>query len=272
MAVRSLMYVLWVVPIPILAFLAAMMIRRNLQRELPVFFWYTLVQISTFALQFVLFHSSYKWYFCVYWSTSLIGVVLGGAVIREIFVHLFRPYDALRDLGSVLFRWAAVVLVMVAIVIAASSAPSKISGLMLAILALERSVRVIQCGLVLFMLLFAAHLGITSKHHIFGISLGFGVFGAVELIAATLASVSRNTVPLNILKSSAYVAATVIWTRCLMLPEPKRFTESANSKTARWNFALGSVRTPEYNFLPTVESVVERVLTKRNIEVEHESK
>jgi hypothetical protein len=264
------LYALWIAPIPILALLVATMRRRNQQRDFPVFFTYAVFQIVSIALLFVCYHVSYKAYFCIYWLTSAAGVVLGFAVMREIFANLFRAYDALRDLGSVLFRWATVVLVMVAVVTVASGAPSKVKGLVMVIFALERSVRVMQCGLVLFMLLFSAHLGISSKHHVFGISLGFGVFASVELMILTAyAFGTHETIGMNILKAVTYTAATVIWSYYMLSPEPERITDNARAHSERWNIALANVRDPEYNFLPMVESVVERVLSQRHIDVDH---
>jgi hypothetical protein len=265
-------YAFWIAPIPILIFLVTTMIRRNLRRDFPVFFFYAIFQIASCTLLVATFHWSYKVYFSSYWLTSAAGVGLGFAVMREIFANLFRPYDALRDLGSVLFRWAAVVLLMVAVVTAASGAPSKLNILVMVIFALERSVRVMQCGLVLFMLLFSAHLKISSKHHVFGISLGFGVFAAVELIIVTLYALgTRESVGLNLLKAMTYTIATVIWTYYMLSPEPERITDDARSRTEHWNLALASARDPEYNFLPMVETVVERVLSNRHIDVNQNS-
>ena len=42
-------------------------------------------------------------------------------IIYEIFLDVFRPYHTLKDLGSVLFKWAALVMSLVAFVVAASS-------------------------------------------------------------------------------------------------------------------------------------------------------
>lgn len=272
MSFGVLTYVFWIAPVPILVFLTATMMRRNLRREFPVFFAYAVFQVISFVLLFTTYHLSYNVYFCVYWLTSATGVLLGFAVMKEIFANLFRQYDALRDLGSVLFRWAVVVLVMVAVVTAASGASSKIKGLVMVIFALERSVRVMQCGLVLFMLLFSAHLGITSKHHVFGISLGFGIFAAVELMIITLyAFGTHESGTLNLLKAATYLVSTAIWAHYMLLPQSELTSSKAQAHSERWNLALANARDPEYNFLPMVESVVERVLNKRHIEVERET-
>lgn len=266
-------YAFWVAPIPVLVFIAVTMIRRNLRVQFPAFFTYTVVQIVTILATLTSYHVSYKLYFCTYWLATAADALLGFIVIREVFSNLFRQYDALRDLGSVLFRWATVVLIMVAVSTAASGASSKIKGLTLVVLALERSVRVMQCGLVLLMFLFSAHLRVTSRHRIFGVSLGFGLFAAVELMIVTLYALGTpESVGLNITKTATYLLATGIWAFYMVSPEPEQAHEEAQAHTERWNFALASIRDPEYNFLPMVESVVERVLNQRHIEIDHSSK
>jgi hypothetical protein len=269
---RALMYVFWIGPVIILAFVAALMYLRNRRRDFPVFFAYAVFQILVSCLLFASYHLSYKAYFCVYWSTSAICVVFEFLVIREIFSNLLRPYDGLRSLGAVLFRWAAAVLLMIAVISLASGSAGTMDRLMLSLLALERSVRVMECGLVLFMLLFGAHLGISSEHRVFGISLGFGVFAAVDLIVATLYALFADRVSegLTFAKSASYMVATLIWAYYVVIPEPERVTVAAPVQTYQWNLTLAGIQDPQQNFLPMVESVVERVLSKRHVQVEHD--
>ena len=42
-----------------------------------------------------------------------------------------------------------------------------------------------QCGLVFFLLLFSEYLGISRRSLLFGISLGFGLFAAINMLVAT---------------------------------------------------------------------------------------
>jgi len=63
----------------------------------------------------------------------------------------------------VLFKWAGLVMLLVAGVVAAASAVSQEGPLVQAVLTVQRCVRVIQCGLVLFLLLFSRYLGVSWK-------------------------------------------------------------------------------------------------------------
>jgi hypothetical protein len=141
-----------------------------------------------------------------------------------------------------------------------------------AILALERSVRVMQCGLVLFMFLFSSHLGLSSKHHVFGVALGFGIFAAVELIIVSLHAAfgPLNWQGLDVLKSGSYLISTLIWCYYLSSPEPERKPVEARVQSDRWNVALADIQSPvpQDSFMCAVESAVERVLTRRQVEPE----
>ncbi len=160
---------LWMIQPVLQLGVAGIMFRRKLHQTFPV-------QLPIFCLVF----SAYKWgnyeeYFYSYWICAAISLVLGFKVIHEIFLDVFRPYHALKDLGSVLFKWAALVMLLIACVVMAAS-PSAADPVAQAVLTVQRCVRVIQCGLILFLLLFARYLGVSWKQNSFGIALGFGVF------------------------------------------------------------------------------------------------
>lgn len=275
MSARFAIYALWFAAPFVQAVLAFVMFRRNLRRNFPVLFIYTVAQAAFFPVLITLYHTSYIGYFWAYWVTSFLGIVLGFLVMREVFVNLLRPYDALRDLGDVLFRWAAVVLFMVALVAAASGTMPHISRLTVAVLALERSVRVMQCGLVLFMFLFSSHLGLSSRHHVFGVALGFGIFAAVELIIVSLHAAfgPLNWQGLDVLKSGSYLVATLVWCYYLSAPEPERKPAELRVQSDRWNVALAGIQNPvpQDSFMCAVESAVERVLTRRETEAQSKS-
>lgn len=267
---RTAYYLLWIAGPVLQLVLAGVIFRRGLRRQYPVFFWYILAQPISFLPQFVFYRISYAAYFWSYWVVSFISVMLGFFVMREVFVNLLRPYDSLRELGDVLFRWAAVVLIMVAIVSAASGTLPGVSRTTVAILALERGVRVMQCGLVLFMLLFSSHLGLTVRHHVFGVALGFGLFAAIQLITVILPAMAGYSqwVALPLANSISYLLSLGIWLWYLSRPEPERLPIEARTQTQRWNLALASAQhpVPQDGFMTAVEDAVERVLSRRETE------
>ena len=103
-------------------------------------------------------------------------------MIHEVFVDVFRLFHTLRDLGTVLFKWAGLVMLLVAGVVSVSTNSSEMAPWMQAIITSQRCVRMIQVGMVLFLLFFAHYLGVSRRQHSFGIALGFGSFAMVELV------------------------------------------------------------------------------------------
>src|SRR6266480_6236919 len=183
---------LWMIQPVLQLGVAGIMLRRKLHKTFPVFFAYIVSQLPIFCLVF----SAYKWgnyeeYFYTYWICAAISLVLGFKVIHEIFLDVFRPYHALKDLGSVLFKWAALVMVLVAIVVAASSSVSSDGPMVEAVITAQRCVRVVRVGLVLLLLVFSKYVGISWKHFSFGVALGFGAFALVELLVVALHASER---------------------------------------------------------------------------------
>jgi hypothetical protein len=263
-------YVLWVIPAVIQGCLLGLMVRSGLRREFPSYFSYTIFSVANFLALFSTYHTSYKLYFCVYWVGSIIGIGFGFLVIREIFYSIFRPFDSLRDMARVLFQWVAIVMVLVALVgVVSAGHASTLDRFMQIAFVLERSVYVMQMGLVLFLFLFAGLVGLTARSHIFGISLGFGVFAAGNLAYYTISSgfgMPYGGSTFMLLKIIAYNAACIIWLSYLSKPDPVRtaLTLSQPGRSMELHLALQTAgQSANENFMPMIEGLVERVLEKR---------
>jgi len=108
-------YALWVMHPILQVGIVAFMIRRGLVRPFKFFFAYILTQILTFGVVFpAYFWRSYDAFFYLYWACNAISVTFGFLVIHEIFVDVFKVFHTLRDLGTVLFKWAGLVMLLVA--------------------------------------------------------------------------------------------------------------------------------------------------------------
>src|SRR5437763_12516044 len=105
-----LILALWVSQPLLQVLLAIIIIRKKLHRAFSAFLVYNVAQIGIFAIQFPIQHwGSAQLYYNVYWLAAALDVVLEFRMIHEIFIDIFRPYRALKDLGSGLFIWADVV-------------------------------------------------------------------------------------------------------------------------------------------------------------------
>ena len=259
-------YTLWIAHPVLQSAVAAAMIRRRLYRTFPFFFAYVISQILIFSTLFIVYRcNSYMLYFCVYWVTAAISVGLGFKVIHEVFLDIFRPYHTLKDLGSVLFKWAGLVMLLVAGVAAASSPISESGPLVQAVLTLQRSVRVVQCGLVFFLLVFSRYLGISWRQRSFGIALGFGSFASVELAMIALrvgTYVSENT--LNLINMGAFDCAFTIWFVYACAKSADRELSTTLLKTQRWEQSLTDLQRPATpdSLIPMFEGMVDRAFSR----------
>src|SRR5947207_10560197 len=164
------------------------MFRRRLHKDFRVFFAFTVAQIGLFAINFPVYRlASHATYFDVFWLTCAINLVFEFKIIHEVFLDVFRPYHALKDLGTALFKWAALIMILVSVVLI-SITPGWDDPILKTVLVSHRSVRVIQCGLLLFLLAFSKPLGFSWKRQSFGIAMGFGVLASAELLAVALCS------------------------------------------------------------------------------------
>ena len=261
-------YALWVGGSALSFAVVVTMVRRKLRLEFPFFFSYAAFQVVSAPLLWTLYHRGvYADYFYAYWTISALSFALGLGVLYEIFQHAFRPYAALRGLGSMLFRWAALVLLMVA-VITALSAPAGQSPLITAILSLERSIRMMQCGLLILMLFFSPQLGLSWRSHLFGITAGFGGYAAISLTLVSLRAqlgIPGDTA-YTLINSGAYTLAAATWFAYLLAPEPARQAVRVQPVPDSWDFALqgiGRAQAPD-SFLSNMEKTVDRILTESN--------
>lgn len=218
---RVLWYAKWIAPAVMQALILVVMIRRRLFREFPLFLVYTAFEVVYFACRFPLYfqENAYTKFFYISWTGKAFEMALGFAVIYEIFRHVFRPYPALAQLGKILFRWGLVVLLFV-VTIATASADG--NGVIQVLVLIERGLSIIQCGLLLLLFLFSSYFGLTWRHYVFGIGVGFGLFGTIALATAALHAQFGHVFddPANLIESVAYNCSVLIWISYLLRPEP----------------------------------------------------
>jgi len=238
--------------------------RRKLHQHYPVFFTFLLLQAFFFAVTF-LAQGNGLVYFWAFWLAQAMNAALGFKIIHEVFLDVFRPYHALQDLGTPVFTWAGAVMVLVAALVAASSSHHGYVVLH-GILTLQRSVRVIQFGLVLFLLIFARFLGISRKQLCFGISLGFGLFAGAELLLLAVYSghlIGPNL--LNFFNMFAYDVSMIAWFVYACWASVNREKIMNPLRTQRWEKSIGDLHpspAPGSSLIPMFEGMVREAFTR----------
>ncbi len=170
--------------------IVAVMIRRKLYREFPVFLRLYRVggNLGTCTL-FVLDHSpavSASQYWQANWLGSIGSIILRFGLIWEIFSHVFQPYPALWEVGKIVFRWAAIVLLLVGVAVAVYSPSPEGLWMLSGVFVIDRTISIIQCGLLLFLFSFSSYFGLSWRSYIFGIAAGLGIFATVQLVASSI--------------------------------------------------------------------------------------
>jgi hypothetical protein len=259
--IKVLYYALWIAHPLLESAIAALMFRRGLHRRFKFFFAYIFVQLISFAVVF----PSY-----LYWICDAASVAVGFAVIHEVFVDVFRAFHTLRDLGTVLFKWAGLVMLLVAGVVSVSTNSSEMAPIIQAILTGQRCVRIIQVGMVLFLLFFAHYVGISRRQHSFGIALGFGSFAVIELIIVSSWLGKHLTGPwMSIFNMCAYNSTLLIWFGYVALKSPARDASMSLLQPQRWEQSLTDIHhpLPADSLIPMFEGMVDRALSRTQPEV-----
>jgi hypothetical protein len=257
-------YGLWILHPVLQVGIGAFMIRRGLLRSFKFFFGYLLTQLVTFGIVFPAYihNSAGAFTFYSYWACNAISVTFGFLVIHEVFVDVFRAFHTLRDLGTVLFKWVGVVMLLVAGVVSVSS---QNAPWMAAIITSQRCVRLIQVGMVMFLLFFANYVGVSRKQYSFGIALGFGSFAVLELLLISSWIGSHLNGPwMSVVNMMAYNCSLGLWFGYVAVKRPLRDMTHPLLKPQRWEQSLSDIHhtLPADSLIPMFEGMVDRALSR----------
>jgi len=239
--------------------------------------------ISTPLLMLALHAESQPWgrefsagrvYGLGFFATYLASTVLLYFICIEIFRAALSAFPGITKLAVVIFRWAAVVSVIVSL----TSISYAHQGILLVSdisYGLMHSVSVLELCLLAFLCLSMNALRLTVRDLSFGIALGFGMMSTADFVVASWSSrIASFADPVQFVYESVILATLAIWMVYCILPEPVRkpLLMPANSTIYRWNeiaSALGHTGTrvavpqPASSFfLSDVERVVEKVLAR----------
>jgi len=241
--------------------------RRQVHKQFPVFLAFLLTQVAIFVITYPIYSIygiSTVWYFGLYWLSQALNAVLCFKIIHEVFLDVFRPYHALKDLGTPVFKWAGLVMLLVSVVVAASNSVDQ-EPVVHAVLTMQRSVRLVQFGLILFLILFSRFLGVSRKQVSFGIALGFGLAAGLELMLLAMHSGGMiGYENLNLLNMFGYDISEVIWLGYAFSKVVARDASLNYLQTQRWEKGLADLQTagPNDSLIPMFEGMVERAFSR----------
>lgn len=240
MGLRSLFYAFWLTGLVLQLFLLLAIVVKKVWVRFPFFALYTALTFVENVVAYSLSNNA-SMYFYMYLIGETISVLLGIAVVYEVFEHLFAPHPALRSLAANVFRVVAVVLLLLGGVVIYMHAPLSKASFVTALMVVEEGARIVEVGLIMGLFLCSSAFGLHWRQQVFGISLGLGLFIAVRLITITMSGyMPYSGAILNLILMLSLNMSLVIWIGYLLAPE--RSTVSAElperSQLEQWNQAV----------------------------------
>lgn len=260
----SLLFVMW---------------QRKLMKELPFLFRYVALYSLQLISLFVMCEMQMASYEYLYWMISFANTIMSFFVIYEAFVRLLKPYSGVIDLARMLFRWAGCFLILVAAMAAIATTGSQQEKITAAMTTLDRSLLVMESGLLLLLTMFEKRLGISWRSYSVVVTLGLGICAAVDLAVSQLKlRIPAHAFGLEVAGGIVVFACIGYWGFCFVQPEPQRknvLDSPARLIFQRWNEVLLTtplvsqpgrlaMATAEVDsFIPSVEKTVERIMSRK---------
>lgn len=238
----------WLAGLALQGTLVGVLLAKKTWRKFPLFLAYVASSLLLSVVLYVIFLLAFRSpflrpvYVSVYWGAEALGVLLGLAIVYEIFGHLVGPYPALKKLATQIFIAGIVLLLLLGCVVAYVQPLGESNHIQAALWAVEQASRIVEVGLLCFLFLFASVFGLHWRQYVFGIALGLGVFVAVELVGVTMRlqfGVTANPI-FNVVRAFSFNTSLLIWIGYILAPElaaspaemPKR------AQLEQWNRAI----------------------------------
>jgi len=232
-------FILW-------AALGLLIWKKKLHHRFPAMGGYVALHLASMPALLLLLHGQmFHWltsfctaaYFYFYWAVYIASAVLLFFVCIEVFRSALSAFSGLQRLGTVVFRWAALVAVLVSLSTLSFERPG-ICIITNIAYRLMRSVSILELCLLAFLCLSMNALRLPIRDMALGFALGFGLMSANDFVVVSL--LSRNTSlssPLEFVYELVIMGALGVWVTYCALPEPVRLPVlmPANSFILRWN-------------------------------------
>jgi hypothetical protein len=202
--------------------------RGRLLARYPVFYAYiTFVWLQS-LLRFSIYHWRPQLYVPVYWITQALGVLIGCAVVFEVYRVGLRAYPGTARMARNVLAFVFVMALTKAIVDTWNN-PHWLW--MLLNVDVERSLRIVQSFAILALVLLFLSYSIPFGRNLRGILLGYGLFVAASVIQLTFVTNgdSRFNTFWSYVSPGSYFAVLGVWAVHLWSyranPEPKKSVE-----------------------------------------------
>jgi hypothetical protein len=187
--------------------------KRGLASQFPYFYAFNILQCTTDVFLLCVVRLSYRVYFYSYWVAIAATVGLTFALVDELFRLAFRNYDALRDVGSKVFRWVLLLVFLGAFAMAFTFPGMRSSvGFADSILIADRCARIMLCLWAVILVVGSSYMRISRRSMLFGIALGIVFFAFTRVLIDSVALSHFGSAMLaNRFNSCMYLTSCVLW-------------------------------------------------------------
>ena len=218
---------LWVAPHVLQILIIVIMVRRKMLREFPIFFCLHVFPDIADRRSFYYRPVGPIHLGALHPQLDSRGIYQRGAafaVIHEIFQNVFRSYPALQQLGGRLVRWSTVLLMIAAVLLVAYSTGTNLDRVSLVLVVVNRTVNIMQVGLLVLLLLLVKYLHLSWSTFVFPLALGLGLYASAMLVNTALQAHYRGFLDAfltNQIEHGAYSCCVLVWLTGLLLPQPQ---------------------------------------------------
>jgi hypothetical protein len=195
-------------------FLEALLLVRGLQskmlRRFPLFYSYIFFVLTQELLRF----SSFRWYNShyrqVYWTTQFLGLLIGSAIIFEIYRVGLRRFPGTAKMTSYLLFIVFGVVFARALVGLSGDFLAWFAG---SAVELERNLRMVQASAILVLFALFILYAIPLGKNLGGILLGYSLFVGVSVVEYTVfyGSTDKQTLLYRYLQPVSYLLVLALW-------------------------------------------------------------
>lgn len=230
---------LWLASLALDGLLLAVLISKRMWSRFP---WFT-AYAAWNCLETAFFYVARKpaVYLPLYPIAESISILLGLAIVYEVFNHLLSMHSALKRLATMVFCGAAILLLLLAGAVIYTHSPLNFAHVGMALWAMEEAARVLEVGLLLFLFIFSSTFGLHWQQHEFGIALGLGILAAAKLTAVTVVQYAITAGGMiNLAFMLAMDLSFLIWTGYLLVPEKIASAAAVpdRAQLEQWNQAI----------------------------------
>jgi hypothetical protein len=217
-------YYLWIAPHILLVIFLICLLRRKLQRQLPIFVVYVVFELVQFIVLFTIsLHTPfpdaiYKWTLVV---GEGIGSILELGVIYELANKLLLSRSNLRSTLRPALQGVLALLLLGAAIGSGAFSGISVQRVTNIFEMSDFSANLIEAGMVLSLFIFARALRVSWHSWTAGVALGFGVSASITLVGAAVRAEWGKPafIAADLAQMAAFHVSVVIWLVSLFLAD-----------------------------------------------------